>query len=158
MTTSTTIPENTHVYEKSSVFNCSVEEMIDFHDAPDVFGKLAPPPIFMQIHEDNRTSLTEGDLKFTLWFGFIPVPWHAQHQPGPTATSFADLMIDGPMQYWRHEHIFEEVEGGTKLTDRLTIAHKPGLQGIFTRLMFDGVPLRILFFYRHLRTKWAVER
>lgn len=157
MSATTTLPEHTHVYEKSSVFKTSMQKMIAFHEAPDVFGKLAPPPIFIRVQEDNRTSLTEGDLKFTLWFAFIPVPWHAQHQPGPTETSFADLMVDGPMQYWRHEHIFEKVEGGVRLIDRVTLAHKPGLQGIFTRLMFDGIPLRILFFYRHLRTKWAVE-
>lgn len=158
MTATQTIPQNTTVYEKSTVMNTTIEKMIAFHDAPDVFGKLAPPPIFMRVREDNRSSLTEGDLKFTLWFGPIPIQWHAQHQPGPNADSFADLMIDGPMQYWRHEHIFETVEGGVKLTDRVTIAHKPGLQGIMTRFMFDGVPLRILFFYRHLRTRMAVQK
>ncbi|MGB1288022.1 MAG: hypothetical protein ACPG7F_15905, partial [Aggregatilineales bacterium] len=63
---------------------------------------------------------------------------------------------EGPMKYWRHEHIFREVEGGIELTDRLTRAHKPGLTGLLTRLAFDGIPLRILFFYRHLRTRMAV--
>jgi len=158
MNATTSIPENTHVYEKSSVFKTTMQEMIAFHEAPDVFGKLAPPPIFMRIQEDNRTSLTDGDLKFTLWFGPVPISWHAQHEPGPTEHSFADLMLDGPMQYWRHEHIFEEAEGGIRLIDRVTIAHKRGFQGLLTRLMFDGIPLRILFFYRHLRTRIALER
>ena len=150
-------PANAHTYEKSTVMNTTLDQMMAFHQDPKALSRLSPPPIFMQLHEDNRTSITEGDLKFTLWFAFIPIKWHAQHQPGPTPHSFADFMISGPMAYWRHEHIFTEVEGGVKLTDRLTIAHKPGLQGLITRLMFDGLPLRILFFYRHLRTKGAVE-
>lgn len=151
------IPQNATVYEKSSIMNTTMDKMQAFHQSPDALGKLTPPPIFMQLREDNRTSMTEGDLKFTLWMGPIPIKWHAEHQAGPNADSFADMQIAGPMAYWRHEHIFEEVTGGIKLTDRLTIAHKEGLQGILTRLMFDGIPLRILFFYRHLRTKWAVE-
>ena len=151
------IPQDTKVYEKRTVMNTTVDKMMAFHESEDTFGKLVPPPMFGQIREDNRTSITEGDLKFTLWMGPIPIKWHARHQPGPTKTSFADLMVEGPMAYWRHEHIFEAVEGGTALIDRVTISHKPGLQGFLTRLMFDGIPLRILFFYRHLRTKWAVE-
>lgn len=152
-----TIPENAHIFEKSSIMKTTMEKMIAFHEDPNALRNLTPPPIFMQLHEDNRTSNTEGDLKFTLWFVFIPIKWHAEHQEGPTKTSFADMQLSGPMAYWRHEHIFEEVEGGIKLTDRVTLAHQAGIKGLLTRLMFDGLPLQILFFYRHLRTKWAVE-
>ncbi|MGB7341823.1 MAG: hypothetical protein WBC91_23195 [Phototrophicaceae bacterium] len=151
------IPQQTTVYEKSSVMATTMEKMQAFHESQDAFSKLVPPPMIAQLREDNRTSNTEGDLKFTLWMGPIPIKWHAQHQAGPIDTSFADLMVDGPMEYWRHEHIFEAVTGGIQLTDRVTLAHKSGFQGILTRLMFDGLPLRFLFFYRHLRTKWAVE-
>lgn len=151
------IPQDVTVYEKSTVMNTTLEKMQGFHQSEDAFSKLIPPPMIGQIREDNRSSNTEGDLKFTLWMGPIPIKWHARHEAGPTETSFADLMVSGPMAYWRHEHIFEVVEGGVKLTDRVSLAHKGGIQGILTRLMFDGIPLRILFFYRHLRTKMAVE-
>ncbi len=157
MSVAKTIPSNTKVYEKSTIMNTTLDKMIAFHESADAFSKLVPPPMIAQLREDNRTSNTEGDLKFTLWMGPIPIKWHAQHQVGPTETSFADLMLDGPMAYWRHEHIFTEVDGGVKLTDRVTLAHKDGIQGLLTRLMFDGIPLKFLFFYRHLRTKWAVE-
>ena len=157
MNATQSVPQNATVYEKSSIMKTSIDKMIDFHTDPKALSQLTPPPIFAQLREDNRTSMTSGDLKFTLWMGFIPIQWHAQHQSGPTKNSFADLMLSGPMAYWRHEHIFEEVADGVKLTDRVTLAHKSGIQGILTRLMFDGIPLRILFFYRHFRTKLAVE-
>lgn len=152
---STTV--QTHVYEKSSIMPTTLDKMTAFHENPAALRKLTPPPIFIQLREDNRTSLRNGDLKFTLWFGPIPLKWHVQHEPGPTEHSFADRMLSGPMGYWRHEHIFTEVAGGIKLTDRLTIGHKKGLSGLLTRLMFDGIPLRILFFYRHLRTRMALR-
>lgn len=151
-------PTSAHTYEKRSVFKTTMERMMAFHESPAAFSKLTPPPIFVQMHRDNRTSLTEGELEFTLWFGPVPIRWTARHEPGPTATSFADRALKGPMAYWRHEHIFEEVADGIALTDRVTLAHKPGFKGLLTRLTFDGVPLRILFFYRHLRTRFAVSQ
>lgn len=140
--------------ETRSVIATTMTKMMAFHQDPKAFSRLTPPPIFMQLHRDDRASLTSGDLEFTLWFGPIPARWTAQHQPGPTPTSFADEMVRGPMAYWRHEHIFREVPGGVELTDRVEYEHRSsGFWAIFTRLFFSGLPLRVLFFYRHLRTR-----
>lgn len=130
-----------------------------FHQAPDALARLTPPPplMFMQVLRDDRTSLTAGEIEFRLWFGPFPVRWLARHEAGPTATSFADRMIDGPMARWEHQHVFAEVEGGVELIDHITLAHKPGLQGLLTRLVFDGLPLRMLFLYRHWRTRRALS-
>jgi len=155
--TLTRIPANAHVYEKRSVFKTTAEKLLAFHQDPSALGKLTPLPMFMQLIRDDRTSITEGEIEFTLWFAVIPIRWLARHEAGPTPTSFADRMIRGPMAYWRHEHIIEKTPEGVALIDRVTLAHKSGLQGIATRLMFDGVPLRILFFYRHLRTRLATR-
>jgi ligand-binding SRPBCC domain-containing protein len=151
------IPDNAHVFQKRTVMKTTMEKMTAFHQDPKALSKLSPPPIFMQLHRDERTSLTQGEIEFTLWFAVIPIRWLAQHQQGPTPNSFADLMLKGPLAYWRHEHIFEPVNGGVALIDRITLAHRPGVAGLITRLMFDGLPLQFLFFYRHLRTKRAVE-
>ena len=67
-------------------------------------------------------------------------------------------MIAGPMARWEHQHIFAEVDGGVELIDHITLAHKPGLQGILTRIVFDGPPLRMLFLYRHWRTRRALSK
>lgn len=151
-------PASAHVYEKRSLMKTTLQKMRSFHEDPQALSRLSPPPIFMQVKDDQRTSLTEGDIFFVLWMGPIPIRWHAQHQAGPTPDSFADEMISGPLEYWRHEHIFTEKPGGVELCDRITLAHKPGLQGLLTRLMFDGLPLRFLFFYRHMRTRMTVEK
>jgi ligand-binding SRPBCC domain-containing protein len=139
MTTLTT-QINTHSFEHRSVMHTTIERMMAFHADPKALAMLTPPPIFVQRHRDTRTSLTEGELEFTLW----------------TETSFADCMIAGPMQSWRHEHIFRAVDGGVELLDRVTLAHKSGWRGLLSRLMFDGLPLRILFMYRHFRTRLEI--
>ena len=146
-----------HVFEQRSVIPTTLEKMIAFHEDPRALSILTPPPIFMQKVRDDRTSLTAGDLEFRLWFGPLPVRWWARHEPGPTETSFTDRQIEGPMAHWEHQHVFTPVAGGVELLDHITLAHKPGLPGLLTRLIFDGLPLRLLFFYRHLRTRLALR-
>lgn len=149
-------PLRIHSFQKRSVFRTTLEQIEAFHKSPSALKKLTPPPIFIQVHADHRVSLTQGDLEFTLWFGPLPIRWLARHEALP-GHGFAEWQVFGPMAHWRHEHEFEVVTGGVALFDRVTLAHKPGFRGLLTRLIFDGIPLRILFLYRHWRTKQAVE-
>lgn len=146
------------VFEHQSILPGSVEQAWAFHAQPDAFSKLTPPPIFVQMRENKLTSLTNGTVDFNLWFGPIPVHWIAQHRPGPTPTSFIDQQISGPLAYWEHHHLMRAVTDGVELIDRITIEHKSGLAGLLTRLFFDGLPLRLLFIYRHLRTRLGMRR
>lgn len=151
-------PTNIKIFEHQSNIQTTMEAMWDFHADPKAFSRLTPPPVFAQIHRRELRSLTDGEMEFTLWMGPIPVRWLAQHESGSIETAFVDRMIKGPLAYWRHEHIFEPTENGVRLTDRITIGHKPGLAGLFTRMAFDGLPLRLLFVYRHLRTRMSVSQ
>jgi len=141
------------IFEKRSIMPTTMQRVMAFHEHPRAINRLTPPPIFVQCLRDNRQSLTEGELDFRLWFGPIPVRWIARHEPGPTATSFQDRMIEGPLSSWLHQHMFSEVPDGVELIDRVTFEHKPGFSGLMTRLLFGGLPLHILFLYRHWRTR-----
>ena len=151
-------PANTRRFEKTSTLPATLDALLRFHEDPRALARLTPPPIVMRLHRDERRSLSEGEIEFTLWFGPIPIRWIARHEPGPTPHSFADSQVKGPLAYWRHEHIFSEVDGGVRLTDRITLAHRRGPLGVLTRLAFDGLPLRLLFAYRHWRTRRALAR
>jgi ligand-binding SRPBCC domain-containing protein len=141
-----------------SVIPTTMDRMIAFHSDKAALARLTPPPIFVQLHRDTRTSMSEGELEFTLWFGPIPARWTARHEAGGTEHSFADRMMKGPMKFWRHEHQFREVPGGIELTDTIEYEHvSSGFWAVFTRLFFSGLPLRALFVYRHLRTRWGTR-
>lgn len=152
-----TLPAPTHprVFQSSTLFNATVDDLVTFHTNSGP-PSLTPPPIIVTVQSDTRISLTSGELAFTLWFLILPIRWVARHEAGPIATSFADVMLSGPVAYWRHEHIFTAEGTQARLTDRITLQHKPGIVGLLTRLMFDGLPLRFLFFFRHQKTKSAL--
>ena len=153
----TGLPPRTRVFRKSSVIKTTLAEIKRFHEAPQALASLTPPPMRMRVNRDDRRSITEGEIDFTLFFGPLPIRWLARHETGPTSESFADVQVKGPLAYWRHEHIFTELADGVDLTDRITLAHRPGLTGLLTRLAFDGLPLRLLFAFRHWRTKRALQ-
>ncbi|HEY3343182.1 MAG TPA: hypothetical protein VGK81_14235 [Anaerolineae bacterium] len=146
-------------FEYRSVYhNTSIEAMTRFHNAPNALQVLTPPPlIIVQMLRDERVSLTQGEVVFRLWFGPLPVLWQARHEPGSMPTSFIDRMLNGPMASWEHEHIFRKVDQGVELTDKIAYDHKAGWQGVLTRLVFDGLALRFLFWYRHWRTGRALK-
>ena len=59
------IPDLAHTYEKRSVMKTTVEQMIAF-DAPRAFATLTPPPIFIQVIRDDRTSQQDGEVEFNM--------------------------------------------------------------------------------------------
>jgi ligand-binding SRPBCC domain-containing protein len=131
----------------------TIEQVWNFHAGPDAFQRLAMPPMVAKVQRDQRSSLKEGTIEFTLWVGPLPIHWQATHLPGPTDTSFIDRMDSGPLAEWEHTHLLEKSSGGVRLTDSIKFRHQPGPRGWFTRLLFDGLPLRMLFIYRHWRTR-----
>jgi ligand-binding SRPBCC domain-containing protein len=143
-------------FEKRSVIPANLDAVWEFHAAPGAFRRLTPLPIIGQIHQDQRTSLTQGRLDFTLWFGPLPIRWVADHEPGPSPTSFRDRMVTGPLEIWVHEHLMEETVGGVLLTDRITYQHKPGLPGWISRVLFSRRGLETLFAYRHWITRRTI--
>lgn len=148
---------HTEVYEKRTELHTTLEQLRAFHQRENILSILTPPPIFVQVRRDERRTLTEGDIEITLWFGPVPVRWIARHLPGLSEHSFIDQMVYGPLAHWQHEHIFEPSDHGVTLIDRVTYAHRSGWRGWLTRVAFGRIPLRLLFFYRHLRTRLALR-
>jgi ligand-binding SRPBCC domain-containing protein len=141
------------VFQATTFIPVDMATIIRFHAQPDALMRLTPPPLIVQIKRDQRVSLTEGTVDFVLWFGPIPVRWLACHEVGPVADSFIDRMMIGPMATWEHQHIFHAVAGSVQLEDKVTFTHKAGWRGWLSRLFFDGLALRVLFWYRHWRTE-----
>lgn len=144
-------------FEQRSKIATTMDQMKAFHADPRALSLLVMPPVVVQVLRDERESLTSGGIAFNLWIGPVPVRWVAEHAPLATGDGFVDRMLEGPMAHWEHQHIFEPVEDGVLLIDRITFEHKSGLKGLLTRLLFDGLPLRMMFRYRHWRTRRALE-
>ena len=71
---------------------------------------------------------------------------------------FVDEMSKGLFKYYRHEHYFEEVEGGTLMTDQLYFEAPLGILGaIVSELVLKGY-LRRFLERRNAALKIALEQ
>ena len=93
-------------------------------------------------------------MHFTLWFGPLPVRWHARHSAvGPNG--FTDTQISGPMRSWVHTHRFTPLnDKQTEVSEHIVLEHHAGWRGWLSRLLFAPPGLRVLFAYR----RWVTRR
>lgn len=142
------MPSFTHQF----TVNAPLQTVADFHSRTDILKQLTPPPLFVQIHDFGE--MREGMIAdFTMWFGPVPIRWKARHV-NVSPTSFTDVQQQGPAEKWVHTHTFVEENGATTVQDSIEYAHKSGLPGLFTRLMFAKPNMLFLFTYR----KWVTRR
>jgi len=135
----------------------SLEAVRAFYHDTRALKKLTPLPIFVQIH--RYEPLAEGSqAEFTLWFGPLPLRWVAVHSE-VGAHGFTDTMVQGPLASWRHTHRFTPLpDGRTRINEHIEYAHKPGLWGWFTRLLFGKPGLYALFTARQVLTRRHLRR
>lgn len=128
----------------------------DFHASTRALKQLTPPPMWVQFHQLD--ALAEGSVAdFTMWLLFFPIHWRAVHHE-ITKNGFVDEMETGPMQVWRHEHRFEVVtESQTRIIDTVHFQHYPGFSGFLSKLLFNRLGLKFLFWYRGVRTRLALN-
>ncbi|MFB6112410.1 MAG: SRPBCC family protein [Halobacteriaceae archaeon] len=74
----------------------------------------------------------------------------------PGAAGFVDELVEGPLEEWRHRHLFRRDDDGTLLTDRVTYA----LGGNWPVRPLEAMArlgLEPVFRYRHRKTRRLLE-
>jgi ligand-binding SRPBCC domain-containing protein len=77
------------------------------------FTVLTPAPIPMAVG-------TTIDYRLA-WRG-IPLRWTSEIAAWEPPHHFVDRQLRGPYRLWHHEHLFEESDGGTLVSDRVEYA------------------------------------
>ncbi len=72
------------------------------------FHLLTPPPI--QMHQDTL-------IDYRLKLRGLPIRWQSRIDVWQPPEMFVDFQTRGPYSLWRHEHRFEEHDGGTLCRD-----------------------------------------
>lgn len=142
-------------FEHSFTVAAPLEAVQAFHASTEALKRLTPPPIFVDLHEVE--PLGEGsNSHFTMWFGPVPVRWHARHVD-VDESGFTDIQIAGPLQSWRHTHTYTALDDRrTRIEDRIEYSYPNGVRGLPARLAFNGPGLALLFAYRGWMTRRAL--
>ena len=100
------------------------------------FSIVTPVPIQMRIRLE---------IAYLLRLYGLPLPWRSRIDVWQPCIHFVDRQIRRAVSWWRHEHRFEAVAGGTRVIDHVDYAPRLGwLSGAVVRR-----DLRRIFAYRH---------
>lgn len=134
----------------------SVTRLWEFHNSPDAIHRLLPPGQGVRVLRHDSPLRDGGETLLSL--PFLPgarMGWLARISQVEPERGFVDEQVEGPMAYWRHQHIMQPMgEQACLLIDRITWRPRwwmvPPLANVVVARKLDA-----MFAHRHSVTKAA---
>lgn len=112
----------THRIEAELELPLPLAEVFPFFSAAENLGKITPPELAFRIVTPPPIAMAVGtriDYRISL-FG-LPMKWRTRITAWDPPYAFEDDQERGPYAQWLHRHAFEDIPGGTRILDRVTI-------------------------------------
>lgn len=133
----------------------SIEKAWDFFSSPRNLEVITPKEMGFVIKTELPEKMYSGlliDYSVRPILG-IPMPWRSEIMAVKEHVSFVDEQRRGPYKIWHHEHYFEEVEGGVKMTDIVDYKLPLGFLGTIAHGLFVKKKLESIFDYRYKKVE-----
>jgi ligand-binding SRPBCC domain-containing protein len=133
------------------------EAFVFFEDPRNLFDITPDWLSFKMKDREQMTEMFEGaEFDYTIrWLG-IPLPWKSRIEDYRPPERFTDVQTTGPYRSWSHQHLFEDHEAGTLMTDIVTYRLPLGLLGSMAHRLAVRRQLENIFRYRAVRVDaWA---
>lgn len=138
------------ILERATVIpDRSPDEVFEFCLDGANFAAIFPEPVRPAGDTDMSDLRVEAGREFQFWhwmFFCIPAKWRVRIAELKPGRYFIDEMVSGPMKSFRHEHLVEEVPGGTLYTDRV---HYRAVGGRLAEALFVDHYMERIFAARH---------
>ncbi len=132
--------------EFEQIFTFDRAELFPFFADAGNLERITPPWVNFRILTPPPIEMRAGALiDYKLRIRGVPVRWRTEITQWEPPYRFVDEQRRGPYRRWRHEHIFEEFPGGTRMLDRIEYA-APG--GELVRRWIVEPDVRRIFVYR----------
>jgi ligand-binding SRPBCC domain-containing protein len=99
---------------------CRREEVFSFFADAANLDAITPPWLsFRTITPPPLTMRAGTVIDHKLRVRGVPIRWRSKITIWETPARFVDEQVRGPYRFWKHEHLFEERDGGTLVRDRV---------------------------------------
>lgn len=106
-----------HLHRETVVPATLRETFAFFSDAANL-ERLTPPWLRFRIRTPMPVAMGVGvEIDYRIVLHGLPIPWRTRIDEWEPGARFVDRQLVGPYRWWRHEHRFEEVPGGTRVVD-----------------------------------------
>jgi len=105
-------------------------EVFEFFSRAENLEALTPQWLNFKILDVKPQPVQQGTLiNYSLRVHGIPLRWTSEIVEWDPPHRFVDLQLRGPYKLWRHEHRFEPRDGGTLISDTISLALPLGVLG-----------------------------
>lgn len=140
-----------HYLHREQNISAPIEVLWEYFSNPKNLNSLTPPDMNFEIIAGGDEKMYEGQIieyrvEFvhgmkSLWLTEIA---HIREQK-----YFVDEQRVGPYRFWYHEHRFEKISGGVKMTDHVTYAAPFGFLGDIVHAVWIRNRLKTIFDFRY---------
>jgi len=139
----------TYILERVTIVPRARREVFAFFSDAANLERITPRFLHFRITTRQPFAIETGtviDYRLSL-FG-LPFRWRTLIETFEPESRFVDLQLEGPYRLWRHTHTFEDVPGGTRMTDHVEYAMPLGPLGGVARALFVERMLANIFDHR----------
>lgn len=145
------------LYEKTSLIECSLEELYNFHLKMDNLQAISPKGIKVTLLNEGFVPKEGAILRLKTIKNFIPIIWEVKIEKMDAPNLLVDIAMQSPFKSWRHSHVFTQIdENFCELKDVVEYTLPLGFIGSLFDF-FVEFELRSMFDFRHLITKQILE-
>lgn len=125
------------------------QELFDFFSDAFQLEQITPPWLHFHVTTAAPIDIEAGTLiDYKLKLHGFPIKWRTEISTWDPPFSFTDRQLKGPYYLWEHFHTFEEVEGGTLVSDEVNYR---AIGGAIVHSLFVKNDLIKIFEYRRQR-------
>lgn len=126
-----------HTLDTEQTLPAPLDQVFPFFSDVANLERITPPWLSFRITTPQPIDMREGALiDQRLRVRGVPLKWRSRIAVWDPPHRFVDEQVTGPYRLWRHEHRFEEVPGGTKVSDHVDYLSPGGpLESLITGLV-----------------------
>jgi ligand-binding SRPBCC domain-containing protein len=129
-----------------------IEEVFAFFSDARNLEEITPPFLRFQMLSACPNHIAPGTkLDYKLRVHGLPVRWTTEIVVWDPPRRFEDVQLSGPYRRWHHTHLFEPIDGGTRMTDEVLYSLPFGILGRALQVLIVRRDVERIFNYRYYR-------
>lgn len=135
--------------ERVQVVSRPLREVFAFFSRAENLERITPPWLRFALLTPEPIEMRSGTtIEYRLRLHGVPLRWVSLIELWDEEQRFVDRQLRGPYRLWRHQHEFAEVDGGTRVHDRVDYALPLGRVGRIAGTPIVRRDLARIFDYR----------